>query len=427
MFGHGDGLAEVLAGAFAREQRLQFVQCGGVAAQHGEGGGERVEVGVAALEVAAAGGLLEGGAGVQQAGVVEDQAVAGAEPELQLEFRAQGDLREAAVRGVEGVEFGAAEAAQGVDGAVVEADLADRAARVESDHRHLGGQVGGPVAVAERHRRAGEQRERLRVLRAQQRRRAEAVHQPGVAAGGVVAQAVQQLEGGDGVAVRVVGVRGDGGVGEREVHRVGLHPDVEQLAVVGVPDVAERPCHGEDSALLDGDAAEHREAGAADGGEDGDPLLGVGQVGRPVGLGQAAGEVGGLPQALAVLGAVVAEAAVLVPRVPAGRVAGAVAVGPQHVQARRVLEGLGGGQAVRQVADPEPLLPAARVAALGARAVVAQPVGVGDGHRSSLQLYRQLRGFRSAKYPYPYAGCPAGERSATGGRTCRCAALACPA
>ncbi len=377
VLGHGDRLAQVLPGTLALEQRGQFVQRGRAALQHAQRGGQRVQVGVAALEAAAA-VLGEGRPGVQQPDVVEDQAVPGVEPELQLQCRAQGDRGERPVGGVEGVQL-RRRAAQGRDRAVVEPHLADPPQRVHVDQRPVGAQFGAPVAEHERHRGARQHREVLRCLRAQQRRRPEAVHQAGVAAGGRVLQAVQQLEGGYRVPVRVVAVRGDRGAGEGEVVRVRFDPDVEQRAVVGDPHVPEGLRDRQHLPLHRRDAAQHREAGAADGGQHGGLFGRVGEVGVPVGLGDAAGEVGGVPELLVGLRPPVA---VLAPGEPLGRVARAVPVRPEHLQVAVQLGPRGDRQIVRQVGDLEQLLPVARVAALGAGAVVAQPVRrqLGGGH-----------------------------------------------
>ncbi len=382
VLGHGDRLAEVLPGAFAVEQLLDGVQCGHPPAQQGEGAGERVEVGVAALEVAAA-VLLEGGPGVQQADVVEDQAVAGPEPEVQLQFRAEGDRGEPPVRGVEGVQFGGRQAAQRTDRAVVEPHLADAPDGVHADQRLLRAQLGGPVAEDERHGRAGQHGEVLGRLLPQQRRRVEAVHQAGVAALGVVAQAVQQLERRHRVAVRVVGVRRDRGAGERKVVRVLLDPDVEQQAVVGLADVPEGLRDLEHLPLGLGHTAQHREPEASNRAQHRDLLGGFRHVRGPRGFGESTREVGGPPEPLALLRPPVALFPVLPPvrlAEPLQRVPRAVAVRPEHLQVPVRLGALGHGQVLGQVGDLEQLLSVARVAAPVARAVVTQPVR-GKGHR----------------------------------------------
>ncbi len=369
MLGRRDGLAQVLGGALAREVLRDAVECGGAPVQHGQRGGERVQVGVAPLEAAAA-ALLERRPGVQQPDVVEDQAVARPEPELHPERRAQRDRGEPPVRGVEGVQFVGGQS-QGTDRAVVEPHFADPPERVQFDQRAVGAQFGGPVAEHERDGRAGEHREVPGRLLPQGRGGPEAVDQGGVAADGRVLQTVQQLEGRYRVAVRIVGVRGDGGAGERQVGGIRLDPDVEQLSVVGLPDVPEGPRHLEYLPLHPGHPAQQREAGAPYRAEHRRPLRRVGQVGGPVGLGEAGGEVGGRPEPFAGLAASVVGGLLVQ---PAERVPRAVAVGPAHLEQAVGLLLPGYREILGQVGDLEQLLPVARVAALVAGAVVAQPV-----------------------------------------------------
>ena len=199
---------------------------------------------------------------------------------------------------------------------------------------------------------------------AQQRRGVEAVDETGLAAVDRVGQAVQQLHRGHRVPVGVVGVRGDGQAGEGEVVRGRLDANVEQLAVVGLADVAECGCDLQHGAGRDRNATQQRESGALHGVQAVGPVCGVREETGPVALGR----LGRRPQLLGVLAPVVR----CLLRGEERRVEPAdVAVAERD---RRPGD-LGDGEVGVEVGDAEELLPVAGIAALGARAVVAQPDG----------------------------------------------------
>ncbi len=203
---------------------------------------------------------------------------------------------------------------------------------VQADQRAGGGQLRGSVAVSEGDRGDGERGERGRILRAERGGGVESVHEPGIATVGRIVQAVQQLHGRHRVAVRVVGVRGDGQAGEGQVGRRALDPDVEQPAVIGLPDVAQARGHRQDRARVGGHVAEQEQSFPQDGGL-------AGAAGQPVPVEH-----------------------------------GPVAVGvKQHRHGAAGRDHLRHGDIRGNVGDVQQPLAADRVTAERARAVVAQP------------------------------------------------------
>jgi hypothetical protein len=134
----------------------------------------------------------EPGSPVQDPGVVEDEAVSGAEQEGQRLGRPLHHLREGPVGGVEPDDLVRRQPRR-LHVRAAEPDLPDPAAWIEADHRPGGPQLGPGVGVGEGHLAAGQRGERGGIQSAQRSRRVETVDEDGRAARDGIVQAVQDL------------------------------------------------------------------------------------------------------------------------------------------------------------------------------------------------------------------------------------------
>ena len=125
---------------WSREPQLAL---GSVTGQHPRAGVDLVVVDVGAVQLAHAAGLVDGGAAVEGAAVVEEHEVAGPEGVAHLELVGAGDLAEASQRGVGAgliLDRHVGEAAHGMERS--DGERHARARRGRSGGRSSGGRAG---------------------------------------------------------------------------------------------------------------------------------------------------------------------------------------------------------------------------------------------------------------------------------------------
>ena len=200
---------------------------------------------------------------MHDAQVVDDEEVARRELELDPVLRRLEHPAEALVRLVVAADSVGSQA-EGLCRARVVAHRLDVPPGVERDDRRLGLELSLGVGVAEPDRRRGQQ---LEIIPRQIGRDAEGVDERVLSAVGARGEAVQQLERGRRVAIRIVGVRTQAEAGVREVRRVDDRLHVEQAPVVRLADEAEELRDTRHRSRFGRPAGENREAELVDGRE----------------------------------------------------------------------------------------------------------------------------------------------------------------
>lgn len=320
------------------------------AADQRERGGQDVEVGPAHLHAALA-VVGEPGSPGQDPGVVENEAVPRAEPEGQRLVLPAGHLGEGPVGGVEAHRL-AGRQPQRLHVAVVEPDLPDPAALIDTDHRPGGAELGPGAGVGVRHLAAGQHLERGRILGAQQRGRVEAVHEDGLAALGGVVQAMHDLQRRHRIPERLGGARRQRPARVRLAARPGAGVYVDERPARGRPHQADALGHAQDRSRLARDIAEHDEAVTH---HRGQARLLVGCLGaeeRPGPLRESPHDVVRRPQPLGVFGACILAAQCAGPRPVSGYAAALVVLHRELAQPGDIK---GGAVAVRAEHDLDPV------------------------------------------------------------------------
>jgi hypothetical protein len=219
--------------------------------------GEPVEVRPAHLEVPLA-GPDEPGSPAQDPGVVENEAVSRPEQEGQHLAGPPHHLGEGPVSGVEHDDLVGRQPRR-LHVRPAEPDLPDPAARIDTDHRPGGTQLGPGVGVGEGHLAAGQHGERGGIPGAQRSGRVETVDEGGRAALRGIVQAVQDLQGGQRIPEGLSGARRHRPAGERLVARQRTVLYVNERPALRLPHQPDSLRHAQHRTRLAGHVPEHDE------------------------------------------------------------------------------------------------------------------------------------------------------------------------
>ena len=198
---------------------------------------------------------------MQDTGVVDNETVAGVQAKTYLHPGIINDLAETTAGGIIGFHQVKRHIDNGGAGAVVKPDRPEVTFRRQFDDGPTGTQPNSGFArIFELRTMAAQQLKPDRVLLSQSFCRPKAINDHIFTALGRAFEAIQDLQTGHWVAIRIVGMGLQAKAGEGEVGRVDFCPYLEMSSVIGFPDITEQTDDTEQSLIPDRAARQYAKA-----------------------------------------------------------------------------------------------------------------------------------------------------------------------